>query len=504
MISQAKIDANKRNAAKSTGPRTPEGKDKVRFNAVTHGLTAATVVLPHEDEQAYQHRLEAWTRDLQPPDEPGRYLVERAVRISWQLDRADTAEQARLTSRIQDAHRLFADGGAEPAEILFARLLGTVEAQPAQSLGSRRGGSAPVNSPALLLIALESSAEGCRLLMHEWTRILDWLGPLGPEGIASPGVTSRRDYIKRAMQLLGVRYTEPGDPPVTTTDPVTAPFVRALRALNDQAMLGFLDEDDDDDDDSPGRVERDFELEKPYWESVGLELLTLASERRARLKTMLARHQENQVEARPGLAAEASFDDTAEGERLHRYQERWHRSLLRTLAKIEELRDRGPLDDQEMEEAFVGQDSHPVIPFMIEETRWEPCPTTEERDVNEAPVKGTEPGQDGVAAGGQSIRQQEKCQNKPTAERSTEVGQGPRAQKRVESNARSALRTNGESHDPGSASRPVASEEENARSDSHANSTVATRPWPGGGGPAPDRHRGQLRSGWLDSPPGRI
>ena len=134
---------------------------------------------------------------------------------------------------------------------------------------------------------------------------------------------------------------------------------------------------------------------------------------------MLARHHENQVEARPGLAAEASFDDSAEGERLHRYQERWHRSLLRTLAKIEEMRDRGPLDDQEAEEAFVGQDSNPVIPFMIEETGWEPCPTTDERDVNEEnPVKETEPGQDGVAAGGQPIRRKEKWQNKPTADRS--------------------------------------------------------------------------------------
>jgi hypothetical protein len=185
MISQAKIDANRRNAAKSTGPRTPEGKAKVRFNAVTHGLTAATVVLPHEDEQAYQHRLEAWTRDLQPPGGPGRYLVERAVRISWQLDRADTAEQARLVRRIEEASTLFADCGPEPAEILFARLVGMEEAQPAHSPGSRRDGSAPVTSPAFLLIALESSAAGCRRLLDEWTRILDWLEPLGPEGLAS-------------------------------------------------------------------------------------------------------------------------------------------------------------------------------------------------------------------------------------------------------------------------------------------------------------------------------
>ena len=105
-----------------------------------------------------------------------------------------------------------------------------------------------------------------------------------------------------------------------------------------------------------------------------MALLKLAAERCARLKTMLARHQDNEVEARPRLAAEASFDDSAEGERLHRYQERWGRSLLRTLAKIEELRGRGPLDDEEAEEDFVGLNLDAAIPF-IEETRLESCPT---------------------------------------------------------------------------------------------------------------------------------
>ena len=100
MISQRKIDANRRNARKSTGPRTEEGKDQVRLNALKHGLTARTVVLPHEDEEAYQQRREAWTKDLNPGGDVAAYLVERAVRISWQLDRADFHERARLAKRI--------------------------------------------------------------------------------------------------------------------------------------------------------------------------------------------------------------------------------------------------------------------------------------------------------------------------------------------------------------------------------------------------------------------
>ena len=60
MTSQRKIEANLRNATRSTGPRTEAGKKKVRLNAVKHGLTATTVVvLPHEDAEAYQKRVDA-------------------------------------------------------------------------------------------------------------------------------------------------------------------------------------------------------------------------------------------------------------------------------------------------------------------------------------------------------------------------------------------------------------------------------------------------------------
>jgi hypothetical protein len=215
MISQRKLEANRRNAAKSTGPRTAEGKAKVRFNAVTHGLTSTTVVLPHEDEQAYQHRLEAWTGELKAPGELGQYLIERVVRISWQLDRADTFERARLARRIQEAPRLFGASHTEPAETLIARLLGT-EAQPAvqepvHSRGPRRverAGTVPVDSPALLLRELESSSEGCRRLIAEWTRLLEWLGRLGPEGLATSEIGSRLDNLQRAMRLLGVRIAD--------------------------------------------------------------------------------------------------------------------------------------------------------------------------------------------------------------------------------------------------------------------------------------------------------
>jgi hypothetical protein len=50
MTSDKQVRANQRNALKSTGPKTPEGKDAVRHNALKHGLLSQEVLLPGEDE----------------------------------------------------------------------------------------------------------------------------------------------------------------------------------------------------------------------------------------------------------------------------------------------------------------------------------------------------------------------------------------------------------------------------------------------------------------------
>jgi hypothetical protein len=56
MASLKQIEANRRNALKSTGPRTPRGKAAVRMNALRHGLRARSLVIPGENPADY-HQL---------------------------------------------------------------------------------------------------------------------------------------------------------------------------------------------------------------------------------------------------------------------------------------------------------------------------------------------------------------------------------------------------------------------------------------------------------------
>ena len=66
MSTEKQIEANRRNAEKSTGPRTPDGKARASQNSLKHGLTAEQVVLPSEDTEVFDHHAESLRRHLDP------------------------------------------------------------------------------------------------------------------------------------------------------------------------------------------------------------------------------------------------------------------------------------------------------------------------------------------------------------------------------------------------------------------------------------------------------
>jgi len=99
MPSEAQTAANRRNALKSTGPKTAEGKAKVAQNALRHGLTAKHVVCFDEKPQNFAAYYEALRRSFDPADEVEEHLVERIALCAWRLRR-----MSRIEARLIDSY----------------------------------------------------------------------------------------------------------------------------------------------------------------------------------------------------------------------------------------------------------------------------------------------------------------------------------------------------------------------------------------------------------------
>src|SRR6202045_4970964 len=123
MTSFKQIEANRRNACKSTGPITEEGKQRSRCNAVRHGLTAETVIGTLEDAEDYQAFEAAIIADYDIQSAVERELVLRLASLLWRLRRATTMETG-LFEIQADYLREFRQGRqtqTKPQEIIYAR-----------------------------------------------------------------------------------------------------------------------------------------------------------------------------------------------------------------------------------------------------------------------------------------------------------------------------------------------------------------------------------------------
>ena len=172
-VSEKQLAANRLNAQKSTGPKSDEGKNRSKFNALQHGMRAATTVLPTEDASAFDQRLEDWNDELQPDGEFEAYLVKLAVESSWRLDRCRRTETARLEKNLRDAREIAAREAEERTRTL-------IEALP--------------DSPFKVAAALRESSGGVTWLIErfEWLKdVLECRGYWEP---------SEKDY---ALNLLG-------------------------------------------------------------------------------------------------------------------------------------------------------------------------------------------------------------------------------------------------------------------------------------------------------------
>jgi hypothetical protein len=83
-------------AHKSGGPRTPEGIEVSKHNALRHGIFSEVTVLRGESSDEYESLLEGLTEALQPENELEKLLVEKLAMLSWRYRRLLQAEGAEI------------------------------------------------------------------------------------------------------------------------------------------------------------------------------------------------------------------------------------------------------------------------------------------------------------------------------------------------------------------------------------------------------------------------
>ena len=175
MATAAQIEANRRNAQKSTGPKTDEGKARVRRNAFKHGMTARTImpVLPQEAPKELEDRIQQAIAAMQPrnPLELDLFAARCGCRGSsnapsgsgwptwptgseWPRGRGRTRSARKSSSRVHDLG----------SKLFFQAAIG-----PGYS------DSTADDYPAMIVRRLEESAEGCRRLLARWAEILNLL-----------------------------------------------------------------------------------------------------------------------------------------------------------------------------------------------------------------------------------------------------------------------------------------------------------------------------------------
>jgi hypothetical protein len=107
MSSLLQLQANRRNVLKSTGPRTNNGKQASRRNALRYGLSAETLIQPLEDPEVYLAFEAAIVAEYLPQSPVEKELVHRLASLFWRLRRATSIETGllRLQNEILQSFR---------------------------------------------------------------------------------------------------------------------------------------------------------------------------------------------------------------------------------------------------------------------------------------------------------------------------------------------------------------------------------------------------------------
>jgi hypothetical protein len=102
--SQARLTANRANAQKSTGPKSPEGKARSSMNAWKHGITARSAALTRESDEDFERLALDYRTRFQPVDGFEVALLDQIIQVHWHMDRVRWIQSAHLELELRREH----------------------------------------------------------------------------------------------------------------------------------------------------------------------------------------------------------------------------------------------------------------------------------------------------------------------------------------------------------------------------------------------------------------
>jgi hypothetical protein len=169
VISDRQREANRQNAQHSTGPKTPEGKAAIRFNALSYGLRTRATILPDENAAEYSKLWDELEADWQPQNRTEYFYLETMVTSQWLLARAAASEQ-KIYRRIRFGERQFkmlADVAKQRAQLERSFRSAVEDMKKSQKerahQPARQPRPAPTAQPAKPAYVMSEGAEPCPL-----------------------------------------------------------------------------------------------------------------------------------------------------------------------------------------------------------------------------------------------------------------------------------------------------------------------------------------------------
>ncbi len=223
IVSEARLAANRKNALRSTGPRTAEGKERSRANALKHGLCASAVV--PEDLEAIQARANEWYYALKPQNRFQGWMVDEIAVTSLRVDRSERME------------RRFRDRVSLRAEISW---------DDDRRLEAERTGGQLARRPGETVEQLRATSQGCDWLMARWAMLAHAAD--APAGWTPDQARLAFDLLATPAEFRAGRPGAPIDPDGRAVDADEGPadFARReIAALRDRRdRVADLDEVD--------------------------------------------------------------------------------------------------------------------------------------------------------------------------------------------------------------------------------------------------------------------